>query len=311
MILSGDELLQKFWELEEVSTCDSSYTPQERSVVEHYKTNHYRLDNGRFVTPLPRKDNLAPLGESRSQAVRRFFSLERSLRFKGQFSEVDSVLGEYFEMGHAEPVPVSALDKAENEVFYLPVHVVRNVSSTTTKVRAVFDASAKTTSGVSLNEMFLVGPTVHPPLVDVLLRFRMHRVGLITDVSKMYRAVELPNADKDLHRFVWRSSPQDNLKDYRMTRVTFGVSASSFAANMSVKQNAIDFKDVYPLAAKAVDESFYVDDRLCGADSVEEAVELQSQLQGLFERGGFLLHKWSSSEMEVLRRLSSDSMDSQ
>ena len=310
-ILSGDELLQKFWELEEVSTCDSSYTPQERSVVEHYKTHHYRLDNGRFVTPLPRKANLAPLGESRSQAVRRFFSLERSLRFKGQFSEVDSVIGEYFEMGHAEPVPVSALDKAENEVFYLPVHVVRNVSSTTTKVRAVFDASAKTTSGVSLNEMFLVGPTVHPPLVDVLLRFRMHRVALITDVSKMYRAVELPDADKDLHRFVWRSSPQDNLKDYRMTRVTFGVSASSFAANMSVKQNAIDFKDVYPLAAKAVDESFYVDDGLCGADSVEEAVELQSQLQGLFERGGFLLHKWSSSEMEVLRRLSSDSKDSQ
>ena len=61
-----------------------------------------------------------------------------------------------------------------------------------------------------------------------------------------------------------------------MTRVTFGVSASSFAANMSVKQNAIDFKEVYPLAAKAMDESFYVDDRLCGADSVEEALELQS-----------------------------------
>ncbi len=44
----------------------------------------------------------------------------------------------------------------------------------------------------------------------------------------MYRAIELISEDKDLHRFVWRSSPEEVLKDYRMTRITFGVSASSF-----------------------------------------------------------------------------------
>ena len=42
------------------------------------------------------------------------------------------MIGEYFEMGHAEPVPVSALDKAQSDVLYLPVHVVHNVSSSTT-----------------------------------------------------------------------------------------------------------------------------------------------------------------------------------
>ena len=56
----------------------------------------------------------------------------------------------------------------------------------------------------------------------------------------MYRAIELSAEDRDFHRFVWRSSPADVLKDFRMTRLTFGVSASSFAANMSVKQNALD-----------------------------------------------------------------------
>ena len=61
----------------------------------------------------------------------------------------------------------------------------------------------------------------------------------------MYRAVELSESDKDLHRFVWRSQPNESLKDYRMTRVTFGVSASSFAANMAVKQNAIDHADKF------------------------------------------------------------------
>lgn len=107
----------------------------------------------------------------------------------------------------------------------------------------------------------------------------MHRIGLTTDVSKMYRAIELAPSDKDLHRFVWRSDPNQVLKDYRMTRATFGVSASCFAANMAVKHNAIELVDKYPLAAVAVHESFYVDDGLTGADDVKSAITLQRQLQ--------------------------------
>ena len=65
----------------------------------------------------------------------------------------------------------------------------------TTKVRAVFDASAKTSTGTCLNDILLVGPTVHTPLVDVLMRFRSHGVALIADVSRMYRAVLLSESD--------------------------------------------------------------------------------------------------------------------
>ena len=65
--------------------------------------------------------------------------------------------------------------------------------------------------GVSLNDTLLVGPTVHSSLIDVLLRFRFHRVALTTDVSRMYRAVELTLPDRDLHRFVWRSDPNEPL----------------------------------------------------------------------------------------------------
>ena len=95
-----------------------------------------------------------------------------------------------------------------------------------------------------------------------------------------------------------------------MTRVTFGVSASSFAANMAVKQNALDFAHQYPLAAKIVENSFYVDDTLTGADSIEEAVEIQTQLQGLFSEAGFLLRKWRSSESAVLQHISPDLLGS-
>ncbi len=81
---------------------------------------------------------------------------------------------------------------------------------------------------------------------------------LTTDVSKMYRAIELTMDDRDVHRSI-RMEKRSERPDYRMT---FGVSASSFAANMTVKQNAIDHATNYPLAANAVNCSFYVDDGL-------------------------------------------------
>ncbi len=188
------------------------------------------------------------------------------------------------------------------------MHAVYKLSSTTTKVRAVFDASAKSSSGMSLNDLLLVGP-LHPPLIDVLLRYRLHRIALTADVSKMYRNVELTDEDKDLHRFLWRAKSTDPLRDYRMTRVTFIVSASSFDANMSVRQNAIDLSCDYPLAAKIVKDSIYVDDCLTGADDVEGAIMLYQQLRDLFQCGGFLLRKWNSSDSMVLQRIDASVRD--
>ena len=59
-------------------------------------------------------------------------------------------------------------------------------------------------------------------------------------------------------------------------------SASSFVANMAVRQNAVDLAMKYPLAYKAVMESFYVDDGLTGADTPAEAVKLHEELQEMF-----------------------------
>ena len=311
LVVTGDRILQRFWEIEESPSDASNFSTEERMVVQHFQHSHSRTKGGRFLVPLPKKPDAKLLGESRSQAVRRFLSLERSLQSKGQFAELTDVMEEYFGQDHAEQVPAADLDKPATQVFYLPIHVVRKESSSTTKVRAVFDASAASSTGVSLNDTLLVGPTLHSSLTDVLLRFRMHRIALTTDVSRMYRAVLLDDADKDLHRFVWRKSPSEPLRDYRMTRVTFGVAASSCAANMAVKQNAVDLALEFPSAAKAVGQSFYVDDGLTGADSVEEAVKLQTELQRMFERGGFTLRKWNSSDPAALQHVPDDLKESQ
>ena len=100
---------------------------EEQAVVSHFKENHRRNKNGLFVLPLPKKPSSATLGESRSQAVRRFLSLERSLQAKNEFSTFNSVMQEYFDLGHAEPVPNADLEKPEQAVFYLPMHAVERI----------------------------------------------------------------------------------------------------------------------------------------------------------------------------------------
>ena len=95
------------------------------------------------------------------------------------------------------------------------MHAVREESSSTTKLRLGFDASVKSASGASLNDQFLVGPTVRPSLVDILMWFWCDLIAMTTDVSKMYRAVFLLKNQRDLHKFVWRETRTQTLRDYR------------------------------------------------------------------------------------------------
>ena len=144
------------------------------------------------------------LCDSRTQALRSFKTMERSLRAKGTFRNFAEVIREYFEIGRTEQVPNVEVVSPCTEVYYLPMHSVHKEDSTTSKLRVVFDESAKSDSGTSLNDHLLVWPTIHPPLVDVVLQFRQFKVAPTAYVSRMYRAVRLHDNQKDLRRYLWR-----------------------------------------------------------------------------------------------------------
>ena len=295
-----DTQLRKLWELDHVPAADTR-TREEKLCEEHYTRTTSRSDTGRFVVSLPFKENCGVLGDSLAQAKRRFMSLEQRLMAKADSRErYTAFIKEYIDLGHLELVPTADMKKPPSECYYAPHHAVFKESSTTTKLRAVFDASAKTTSGVSLNDNLMVGPTVQDSLFNIILRFRFHRVAVSADVAKMYRQIELAPSDRDYHRIIWRFDPAEPLQIYRMTRVTYGVASSAYHAVRTLLEIA-DLTN--GPAARVIREDFYVDDLLSGADSPQAAAQLQDDLLQTLAKGGLELRKFASNVPSVIERL--------
>ncbi|KAL0829581.1 hypothetical protein ABMA28_003092 [Loxostege sticticalis] len=123
---------------------------------------------------------------------------------------------------------------------YLPHHAIVKLDRQTTKVRVVFDASAKGFNGVSLNDQLLVGPPLQEELRDIIMRWRKHKVAFTGDIVKMYRQVRLHSEDADYHRILWRSSPQEPVEEFRLLTVTFGTASAPYLAIKTLKQIAQD-----------------------------------------------------------------------
>ena len=292
------KLAYDFWLGEEAEEKAPPQSEIDIQVEEHY-TKHVKHNPPKdmYEVKLPQIAGGPVLGESRPQAVQRFHSTERTCVAKGQDSQFNEQIRGYLEAGHAEKVPKEELAWTN---YYLPMHTVTKSSSTSTKMRIVFDASAVTSNGVSLNQMLQVGPTIQPTLSRLLLKFREYPVALTADISKMYREVGLAVKDRNLHRFVWRPTREELLQDYRMTRVTFGVSCSPYLAIRTLLQTARDHGGEHPQASHHIMKSFYVDDLLAGADSEEEAMSLIPEIRSILRKGGFNLCKWRSSSQTVL-----------
>ena len=131
---------------------------------------------------------------------------------------------------HAEVIPKQDVEASIDQTFYLPSHGVVKANSTTTKLRVVFDGSAKTSTKVSLNDMLLPTPNLYPLLTDVLLEFRTHHITVIGDIHKMFREIALDKRDRDMHRFLARDPDTNRLHNCRMKRLTFGIASSPFLA---------------------------------------------------------------------------------
>ncbi len=288
------EDLQRLWDLDQVPEAPS-HSPEDEQVIEDFNKSYQRI-NGRFSVSLPRVSNPPTIGNTRRQALSRLLSNEKSLKAKRKLNAFSVVMQEYLDLGHAEVVPQNELNQTPS--CYLPVHGVFKDSSTTTKVRAVFDASARSSNSIALNDTLLPGPNLYPPLPDVLTRFRRHNIGMTADVSKMFREILLNSEEKNLHRFLMRAA-NGSILDCRMNRLTFGVKSSPFLATQVLHTLANLYAASHPAAADAIFSAFYVDDVLSGARNVEQAEGLRAELCDLLAQAGMVLRKWRTNSKDL------------
>ena len=177
--------------------------------------------------------------------------------------------------------------------------------STTTKLRVVFDASSKSPNGNSLKDCFLLGPRLQDHVFDILIRLRLHQYALSADVAKMYRQVALDKSDRDFHRILWRDYVTDEIRELRMTCVTYGVASSFYHSTRALHESA-KTNGPNPNTVNVILNVFWVDDLISGADTLEEACVLQDDLIETLNKNCLPLRKWSSNQPQPVTRLPKD-----
>ncbi|XP_055589653.1 uncharacterized protein LOC129741866 [Uranotaenia lowii] len=312
-----DELLTRFWSCEEIGS-PNIFSPEEQRCEAQFVRTIQRSSDGRYTVGLPKNDEmLSRMGESRGIALQRLDGLEKRLARDPELrNHYNQFMEEYVDLGHMRRAHVGPEKRC-----YLPHHPVIKQASTTTKVRVVFDASCKSSSGVSLNDALLAGPVIQDELRALIMRCRMKRIMIVADVEKMFRQIGIDRADMPLQSILWRKDSSENVKTYELTTVTYGTKPAPFLATRTLKQLATDEQESYPMGSKAIMEDVYMDDVLTGTDQASEntfrkpgtdnedaASILCEQLISLTKRGGFRLRKFASNSPTALRSVDDEDL---
>lgn len=305
MKMELDELIRGFWEIEQNCPNTKSLTNEEIQCEEHFKNTHMRQTDGRYTVDLPFKDvHNKNIGDTKQIALNRLLQMERRFKHKPEFhEEYCKFMKQYLSQGHMEPVPEKERELVNT--YYLPHHAVVRLFSTSTKLRVVFDGSAKPEKGNSLNDELLTGPPLQQDICDLITRWRQHKICFIADIQQMYRQILVSKKDVDYQRILWRENASQDVKEYRLLTVTYGTSSAPFLAIRVLHQLAEDEQVNYPDVSHILKTDLYMDDLMTGASTEEEAAQLQTRLAEVFKAGCFPLHKWSSNSESLLHQFPS------
>ena len=226
-----EKVLEGFWNLESIGLVEKNdvYIREEGDAVRSFKS--------RYVVALPFKENSPELLSNYSQARTRLISCEKSLkRDQLKHAAYKTAIEDYVKCGFARELTKEELKANKDKPkYYVPHHPVFKESSSSTKVRIVFNASAKDPNGNSLNDCLLKGSNLLPNITAVLLRFRMHKFALNGDLRKIFCQTSVIPYHQRYQLYLWRDCNSNiQPKVHAMQRLMFGVTSSPFLAIQSV-----------------------------------------------------------------------------
>ena len=252
-------------------------------------------ENKRYVVRIPWNEKKGQLISNASMATRRLQMLGNRFNKDDQLKkEYQNIISDYLKKEYIREVPNNEKWKTK---WLLPHFPVIRRDKETTKVRIVFDGAAKS-QGNCLNDAINCGPKLQGDLIKILLRFRKESIALVCDISEMYLQIKVNEADRCFLRFLWKEDgKKENMFEFK--RLVFGLNASPFLAQLVVKENAELFKNKFPRAVEAIQQSTYMDDCLDSVSTEKEAMELQKQLIQIWEEAGMSAKKWLTNNESV------------
>ena len=177
----------------------------------------------------------------------------------------------------------------------------------TTKLRVVFDGSAKTDkSSASINECLKKGPNLIPHLFDVVIKFRSYPIAVVADVEKAFHQIQIKPADRRMLRFLWFDNIDKeipDIKQYQFRRLVFGLTSSPAILASTIKHHLDKFVEKEPDVTSLRDSSLYVDDLAGGVSNDKETENLYDKAQAIMKEGGFTLRKWNSNPQSFRERI--------
>ncbi|XP_037930634.1 uncharacterized protein LOC119665484 [Teleopsis dalmanni] len=292
---SLNSLVQKFWELQEIpkEIKVKKYTAEQQLCETKFVSIVQRTLSGRFKVKLPFKSDSSFLGFSFQTARSRFLLLERKLSKDSILQNLYmDFMKEYRNLGHMTPTNENF---SATTHYFIPHQCVLRPQSTSTKLRVVFDASSRTSSQKSLNDLLMVGPIVQEDLYSILIRFRMHKYAITADIVKMYRQIEVDEADRTFQLILWRENSSEELKVYKLNTVTYGTSSVPFLATGCLTHLNDIYQLIYPRGANSIRNDFYGDDLLTGSDKFENLETIRKEVSYILNEAGCQLAKWFSN----------------
>ena len=286
------EDLKRFWEIENLSDDDC--------VVEKFKTE-INFDGDRYVTKLPfRSSGHDELADNYLSSKRRLENLKPKLLTKGIFGQYNSIFKDYEKNKIIERVPREEEPMGRGMVHYLPHRPVVREDKSTTKIRAVFDASA-TTDGTCLNDCLYPGPNLLLKIFDILLRFRLNKIAIVADIKQAFLNIGIHKEDQDYLRFLWYDTecPDSKIVIFRFLRVVFGLTCSPFLLNGTIRHHLSQYLCSHKEFISKFLDDLYVDDTTSGCASVSEGKKFFFNASNILKAGAFELRKWKSNDPQL------------
>ncbi|KAM8701695.1 hypothetical protein ACLKA7_001841 [Drosophila subpalustris] len=103
----------------------------------------------------------------------------------------------------------------------------------------------------------------------------------------MYRQVLIHESHRNYQCILWRNDSDKPVHVLRLKTVTYGTSAAPFLAVRCLTHLADMHAVQYPIACTAIRRCFYMDDMLCGSDTIPGLISLKQEVSELLAKGGF------------------------